>query len=94
MALGYFDKLAEAAVKDAIRQLEANGKRPSSRTVPAEARSLLLQKGRKRLGESDAERRVQKAIDRLKERKEIKAPTAPNNDWALVGRGPQSAARS
>ena len=86
----YLDKLAEAAVKEAIQALAANGKRPHSRSVPPEARQLLLRKGRGRVSASDAERRVQQAIERLKERKEIKAPAAPYNDWALL-RQPRSA---
>ena len=94
MALDYFDKLAEASVKDAIQQSAANGKRPTSRTVPAEARLLLLQKGRKRLTAPDAEKRVQKAIDRLKERKEIKAPIAPTSEWAVIGDEPPAAAKA
>jgi hypothetical protein len=85
MGLDYFDKLAEASVKEAIQQLLADGKRPSSRTVPPDARQRLRLKGRGRITEIDAEKRVQQAIERLRERKEIKAPKAPNNDWALVG---------
>jgi hypothetical protein len=84
MALDYFDKLAEASVKEAIQQLQANGKRPSIRTVPNEARQVLRLKGRGRLTEIDAQKRVQQAIARLRERKEIKAPKTPNNDWALI----------
>jgi hypothetical protein len=94
MALDFFDKLAEVAVKDAIQQAVANGKRPSARTVPAAARQLLLQKGRNRLNELEAEKRVQKAIDRLKERREIKAPTAPNSEWAVIGQEPPAAAKT
>lgn len=84
MALDYFDKLAEASVKEAIQQLVAAGKRPSARTVPHDARHLLRLKGRGRLTEIDAERRVQKAVERMRERKEIKAPKTPNADWALI----------
>ena len=78
-----------------IQQLVANGKGgPSGRTVPPEARLLLLQKSRGRLTPSDAEKRVQRAIERLKERKEIKAPQTPNNYWGLIDQGPQAAAES
>lgn len=84
MALDYFDKLAEAAVKEAIQQLLANGKRPSGRTVPNEARQVLRLKGRGRLTEIEAEKRVQLAVERLRARKEIKAPKTPNSDWALI----------
>ena len=84
MGLDYFDKLAEAAIKETIQQLLANGKRPSSRSVPNEARQLLRLKGRGRLTEIDAEKRVQQAIERLRERKEIKASKTPNSDWALI----------
>jgi hypothetical protein len=81
----YLDSLAETAVKDAIRELVAAGKRASSRNVPAEARRLLLAKGRGRVSPSDAEKRVRQAIERLRERKEIRAPEAPYNDWTLPG---------
>ena len=85
MALDYFDKLAEAAVKEAIQRLVADGKRPSGRTVPTNARELMRLKGRGRVTEIDAERRVQRAIERLRERKEIKAPKTLNADWGLIG---------
>ena len=92
MALDYFDKLAEASVKEAIQQILANGKRPSGRTVPNDARQLLRLKGRGRLNEIDAEKRVKKAIERMRERKEIKAPLTPNADWGLIGDAPKDAA--
>ena len=94
MALDYFDKIAEAAVKEAIQQLLANGKRPSSRSVPPDARQLLRLKGRGRINELDAEKRVRLAIERLRERKEIKAPVTPNADWGLVDQSPQSTGKS
>jgi hypothetical protein len=84
MALDYFDKLAEVSVKEAIQQLLASGKRPSSRTVPNEARQVLRLKGRGRLSEIEAEKRVQQAIERMRARKEIKAPKTPSSDWALI----------
>lgn len=93
MALDYFDRLAEAAVKDAIQQLVANGKRPSGRTVPPDAQQLLRQRSRARLSESQSEKRVLQAIERLKERKEIKAPKTPNADWALIGHGSPAEAK-
>ena len=94
MALDYFDKLAEASVKEAIQQLLANGKRPSGRSVPNDARQLLRVKGRGRLTEIDAERRVQQAIERMRERKEIKAPKTPNADWGLIGDATKTRAES
>lgn len=94
MALDYFDRLAETAVKDAIQQLAANGKRPSGRTVPPDAQHLLRQRSRARLSESQSEKRVQQAIERLKERKEIKAPKTPNSDWGLIDQGPQADAKA
>jgi hypothetical protein len=94
MAVDYFDRLAEAAVKEAIQQSAAGGKRPTSRTVPPEAAALARQKSRSRLSESDAAKRVAKAIDRLRERKDIKAPNTPNAEWALIGQAPEEAAES
>ena len=90
MALDYFDKLAEVSVKEAIQQLLANGKRPSSRTVPNEARQVLRLKGRGRLTEIEAEKRVQQAIERMRNRKEIKAPKTPTGDWALSDTAPKA----
>lgn len=80
----YLDRLAETLVKEAIQSLAASGARVNSRNVPPQAQQLLRQKGRGRISESDAQRRVAQAIDRLKERKEIKAPTAPYNDWGII----------
>jgi hypothetical protein len=91
MGLDYFDKLAEAAVKESIQKLVTDGQRPSGRTVPTKARELLRLKGRGRLTEIDAEKRVQQAIERLRERKEIKAPKTPNADWAVLGQGAEGA---
>lgn len=87
----YLDRLAEEAVKDAIKALLAGGKRPYSGSVPPEAQRLLREKGRNRVSQTDAEKRVTAAIDRLRERREIKAPRAPYNDWALIGHVPPKA---
>jgi len=82
----YLDKLAEVAVKDAIAKVAADGKRVNSRSVPPQAEQLLRQKAR-RLSESDAAKRIEQAVVRLRERKEIKAPTAPYNDWGVMKYG-------
>jgi len=92
MAMDYFDKLAEAAVIDAIKQLAAAGQRPSIRSVPPEAGRLLHHKGRGRLTSADAEKRVQRAIERLKERKEIRAPNATTSEWTVIEDEPPPAA--
>jgi len=84
MAVDYFDRLAETSVKDAIQQLSAGSKRPTARNVPPEATLLLSRKARSRITETDADKRVLNAIERLKERKEIRAPKTPNAEWALV----------
>ena len=81
----YLDKLAEECVKQAIKALLEGGTRPSSKSVPPEARKILVSKGRNRVSEADADKRVQQAVVRLKERKEIKAPSAPYTDWAVIG---------
>jgi hypothetical protein len=80
----FLDKLAETAVKEAIQSLAASGKRANSRSVPPEAQQLLRQKGRGRVDESEAQKRVAQAIERLSERKEIKAPKAPYTDWGII----------
>ena len=90
----YLDKLAEQSVKEAIQSLVAAGKRAYSQSVPKEARRLLLQKGRGRVPQADADKRVQQAVERMRERKEIKAPRAPYNDWALIVAGPKPPAES
>jgi len=59
-------------------------------TVPHDARQLLRLKGRGRLTEIDAEKRIQQALERMRERKEIKAPKTPNADWALIGHDPKA----
>jgi hypothetical protein len=84
----HLDRLAEEAVRDAIRNLKAEGKRPYSGSVPDVAQQLLRDKGRGRVSVADADKRVTAAIDRLRERREIKAPRAPYNDWALIGHEP------
>ena len=94
MAVDYFDRLAETSVKDAIQQLAAGGKRPTGRNVPPEATLLLARKTRSRLTEADADKRVLNAIERLKERKEIRAPKTPNAEWALVDHATEQAAES
>jgi hypothetical protein len=80
----YLDKLAETAVKEAIQKVAADGKRANSQSVPPEAQKLLRQKGSRRVSESEAQKRVSQAIDRLRVRKEIKAPQAPYNDWGVI----------
>jgi hypothetical protein len=85
----YLDKLAEEAVKQAIKDLSERSARPNSKSVPPEARKILRSKGRNRVSEADAEKRVTQAIARLKERKDIKAPAAPYNDWALLDLAPK-----
>ena len=62
--------------------------------MPPEARQILRLKGRGRINELDAERRVRQAIERLKERKEIKAPITPNADWGLVDHSPEETGKS
>lgn len=89
----YWDKLAEAAVKEAIASVVKDGKRAHSQSVPPVARRLLAQKGRSRLSAPDVEKKVQQAVERLKERKEIRAPIAPNTDWAVIDEAPAPAAQ-
>ena len=91
MAVDYFDRLAEASVKEAIQRLLATGRRPASHSVPPEARVLMKQKCRGRLSEAAADKRLLLAIERLKERKEIKAPNGPTSEWARIGAEPPPA---
>jgi hypothetical protein len=87
----YLDKLAEAAVKEAIQKVVADGKRANSQSVPPVAQQLLRQKGPRRVSESEAQKRVAQAVDRLRVRKEIKAPQAPYNDWGVIDYRPAAA---
>ena len=73
----HLDRLAEEAVKQALKDLRERGVRPHSKNVPPEAETILLSKARNRVAQADAERRVTLAIARLKERKDIKAPATP-----------------
>lgn len=82
----YVDKLAEESVREAIEALAAAGKRAYSKNVPAKAKKLLLKKGRGRITVAHAEQLVLDASWRLKERKEIIAPTSPHIDWVIVDR--------
>jgi hypothetical protein len=84
----YADKLAEEAVKEAIQNLVASGKRAHSQSVPPEAQKILLKKGRGRISRADVEKKIGQALEQLRRRKDIKAPTAPHNDWAVL-RNPQ-----
>jgi hypothetical protein len=92
--MDHVDKLAEASVREAIEKLVAAGERPHSQNAPAEARQLLLAKGRGRISEAVAEKRVIDAIWRMKERKDIKAPTSPQGDWVIVDRSSPSGSAS
>ena len=84
----YADKLAEESVKEAIQNLVASGKRAHSQSVPPEAEKILLKKGRGRISRADIEKKIGKAVEELRRRKDIKAPTSPHNDWAVL-RNPQ-----
>jgi hypothetical protein len=88
----YLDRLAETAVKEAIQSLAANGKRANSNNVPDEALELFRRKGRGRVSASEAPKRIAQAIGRLRDRREIKAPQAPYNDWVVIGHGEPAAA--
>lgn len=92
--MDFVDRLAEQSVRDAITALVAGGKRACSKNVPAEARQLLLKRLRGRTSKAEAARRVLDASWRLKERKEIIAPTSPHVEWEIVDRSPPSAAKS
>jgi hypothetical protein len=90
----YMDKVAEDVVKDAIRNLLKGGKRANGGTVPVEAERSLMQKARPRVSRIQAESKVQQAIERLRARKEIKAPRDKQHAWTLVSREPQKAESS
>ena len=94
MRVEYLDKLAEVAVKEAIAAVVAGGKRANSGNVPSAAERILKTKSRTRMSETDAKKRVQQAIERLKQRKEIKAPKAPYNDWAVIDYQPPASTES
>jgi hypothetical protein len=88
----YIDKLAEDAVRDAIKSLVASGQRAYSGSVPIEAVRILMKNGRGRVSQTVATAKVNDAIERLKTRKEIKAPPARQHDWVLIGHQPPSSA--
>jgi hypothetical protein len=90
----YVDKTAENVVKEAIQKLVASGKRANGGTVPRAAEEALLKGARPRLSRTQAQNKVQQAIERLRERKEIRAPRDQQHDWVLISREPQKPAKS
>jgi hypothetical protein len=82
----YIDRVAEEIVREAIKSIVAAGKRANGGTVPLAAEQALMKKARPRISRMQAENKVQQAIERLRARKEIKAPRDKQHDWALVGR--------
>jgi hypothetical protein len=82
----YIDKVAEETVKDAIQSLVASGKRANGGTVPLEAEKALMKRARPRISVTQAQNKVLQAIERLRARKEIKAPRDKHYDWALLSR--------
>ena len=85
--MDFIDKLAIDAVREAIKSLRAAGKRPYKQTVPREAERMLIAKSGRRVNPTDAVKKVAQAIERLKARKELKAPPTAE-DWVLVERQP------
>jgi len=81
----YVDRLAEEAVKESIKSLVANGQRAYSGNVPKEAERILLKNQRGRVSPAIVAAKVDQAIARLRERKEIKAPPARQHDWVVIG---------
>jgi hypothetical protein len=90
----YIDKVAEDVVKEVIQSLVANGKRANGGTVPLEAERALMKRARPRISRTQAEIKVQQAIEKLRARKDIKAPRDKQHDWVLIRRQPASAAES
>jgi hypothetical protein len=90
----YIDKVAEDTVKEAIRSLVTNGKRANGGTVPLEAEQTLMKRARPRISRTQAQDKVQQAIERLRARKEIKAPRDKQHDWMLLSRQPPAAIRN
>ncbi|HEY7672294.1 MAG TPA: hypothetical protein VIC71_08755 [Gammaproteobacteria bacterium] len=90
----YLDKMAEDSVKEAIESTVASGKRANGGNVPHEAESVLLKKARGRVSQTDARNKVQQAIERLRARKEIKAPRDKQHDWVLMSRTQRAGAES
>jgi hypothetical protein len=88
------DRVAEDVVKEAIQSLVKSGKRANGATVPLAAEDALMKKARPRLARTQAQNKVQQAIERLRERKEIKAPRDKQHEWVLINREPQRASES
>ena len=81
----------EEAVKEAIKTLVANGQRAYSDSVPKEAKSILMRNRRARVTPAVAAAKVDQAIARLRERKEIKAPPTRQHDWVVMSQPPPPA---
>jgi hypothetical protein len=90
----YIDKVAEDAVKEAIQSLVAGGKRANGGTVPLEAERALMKKARPRISPTQAQNKVLQAIEKLRGRREIKAPRDKQHEWVLIGRKSASASDS
>jgi hypothetical protein len=90
----YIDKVAEDIVKEAIQALVASGKRANGGTVPLEAERSLMKRARPRISPIQAQNKVMQAIERLRNRKEIKAPRDKHREWVLISRRPASASES
>lgn len=82
--MDYIDELAEDSVKEAIECLVADGQRCHSGSVPIEAVRILMKHGRGRVPETLAWAKIDDAIHRLRERKELKAPLERQYTWVLV----------
>ena len=81
--MDYIDELSEDCVKEAIKSLIARGGRCHSGNVPIEAVRILIKQGRGRVHDKVAWAKVDDAVERLKERKELKAPLEREHDSAL-----------
>jgi hypothetical protein len=90
----YTDRVAEDVVKEAIQNLVKGGKRANGGTVPPAAEVALMKKARPRIARTQAQDKVQQAIERLRARKEIKAPRDKQHEWVLINREPQKASES
>src|SRR5260370_4234923 len=78
------DPIAEAAVVQAIENLIASGRRAYNVSVPLEAEQILIARGRGRISQTDALRRVNEAITAMVARGQLQAYDKPYKDWVIV----------
>jgi predicted nucleotide-binding protein len=81
------DTEAETAIREAISEIIAAGRRPYHLNVPAEASRILYRKKQGRIDEADATQRTKEAIVAMVERGALKASLEGRVTWKILSEG-------